>query len=157
MTKCTHVRQQMRSIWPLTGMHLLPWQYYLLNLRKSPCELMTVGRIFHDSAYALAFDLTNLDFIPFSEAIVYLRETGEISRLEKTYQVRTLRRVLTLPIRHSCRTCAKARASEPTVAISDCRTAAPRLTHPAPTPQSHRPKHKLPWIDRGWCCEWPAG
>eukprot|EP00961_Rhodomonas_salina_P073748 990916-Rhodomonas_salina.7 len=62
-------------------------QYYLLNLRPNPCELMTVGRNFHDVAYALAFDLSNLDFIPFSEAIVYLREIGEIGKLAVKYQV----------------------------------------------------------------------
>eukprot|EP00286_Rhodomonas_abbreviata_P026717 CAMPEP_0181313764 /NCGR_PEP_ID=MMETSP1101-20121128/14430_1 /TAXON_ID=46948 /ORGANISM="Rhodomonas abbreviata, Strain Caron Lab Isolate" /LENGTH=464 /DNA_ID=CAMNT_0023420755 /DNA_START=94 /DNA_END=1484 /DNA_ORIENTATION=+ len=62
-------------------------QYYLLKQVADPCALMAVGRTFHTVFYGLAFALDDMDFIPFSEAIVLLRETGAVSKLATKYQV----------------------------------------------------------------------
>ncbi|EKX51698.1 hypothetical protein GUITHDRAFT_134070 [Guillardia theta CCMP2712] len=53
------------------------------------CKVMETGKIFNVFGYGFAFNYASLDFIPFSQAIVSLKESGEIGQLIKNYQVGT--------------------------------------------------------------------
>jgi len=51
------------------------------------CKVMETGKIFNVFGYGFAFNYASLDFIPFSQAIVSLKETGEIGQLLRNYQI----------------------------------------------------------------------
>jgi len=66
-------------------------QYYMLNdMPTTPsCPLMMVGTTFNPTGYGLAFGLDSTAFLAFSQAILTLKENGEIAKLMESYGVGT--------------------------------------------------------------------
>lgn len=68
-------------------------QYYLINdMQKLPnsadrCKLLTVGARFAPVGYGFAFGLDSVAFIAFSQAIIRLKEEGEVEKILLKYGV----------------------------------------------------------------------
>mmetsp|Transcript_28763 Transcript_28763/g.45119 ORF Transcript_28763/g.45119 Transcript_28763/m.45119 type:complete len:592 (+) Transcript_28763:165-1940(+) len=63
-------------------------QYYMLNnMSTSPCPLMTVGNKFAPAGYGFAFGLDSTAFLAWSQAILTMKENGEITKIVDSYGV----------------------------------------------------------------------
>ena len=62
-------------------------QEYLKGVNLKECNLLEAGKMFDTFGYALAFPASSADFIAFSQAIVKLKENGDMRRIIKKYGV----------------------------------------------------------------------
>jgi hypothetical protein len=55
--------------------------------KRWQCDLIEVGKVFNSFGYGFAFNYDDTNFIAYSQAIVYLKETGLIDDLLRKYQI----------------------------------------------------------------------
>jgi len=62
-------------------------QQYLKSVNMKECKLAETGKMFSSFGYGFAFPFDNPDFIAFSQAIVYLKENGQLRKIMRKYAV----------------------------------------------------------------------